>query len=254
MMKVFPSPKESSAPEEFGMIRSATLVYHVIGAPGDSLGDVFFYAMSASGIPQTGSILSTNLPYVRAVRRTPKYIGRRPNGESVVRIEIEYQLMLPNTDGVVLQIRGGGSLTTISTSLDKDGNPIEVTHDGNTQRKAINVLQVQRQHVRETIENTNDPDGLLEDWLNHVNSKEFRGSAARTWLVANGDWEPVILTSSPKVYKFTWQLLYDPAEHTYTVAYANEAGEIPSDVVDNVGIKDIKWHPEKDFNDKFKDG
>lgn len=252
-MRVYFVPKESSAPEEFGQIRSATEVYYVVGAFGSVLGDIFFDALRQSGIPQAGAPLSPNLPYVRATRRTPRYMGRRSGGDAVVRIEVQYELLLPNTEGVKLQLRGGGSLTTISTTKDKNGDPIEVTYDGDTQRKAINVPQVQRYHTRETIEETNDPDGLLDSWLNYVNSTTFRGKPARTWLVANGDWEPIILTGNTKLYRFVWQLLYDPAKHVYTVAYTDSGGNIPSDVVDGTGIDDIYWHPEKDFTTKFVD-
>ena len=245
-MRVYFAPKESSAPEEYGQIRSAVEVYNVVGAWGGSLGDLFYDALRATGIPRPGQVLSPNLPYVRAVKRVPRYLGRRSNGEAVVRVEVEYQQLLPNTEGVKLQLRGGGSLTTIQTDVDKDGNAIKVAYNGTDHYKALNVLQVQQYHTRETIEETNDPDAMLGAWLNYVNSTTFRGKPARTWLVANGDWEPILLTTNPKIYKFTWQLQYDPAKYVYTAAYQNSDGDV-------LASADINWHPEKDFTTKFTD-
>lgn len=251
-------PREIDLVEDAGEVveaRVVTMIEGVTGEPGYAPGDYLSNALLAAGVPRPGERLNdTTLRNVRCVQRSPRILAWTEIGGGVktcqVRVESVFTLWRP-IEEAQFPIRGSASLTMIRTALDRDGLPILVEYDGETIRAEIDVLQPQQHEIRELLEATENPRVLANQWINHVNAASWGGGAPREWLCRHVDYECVDTTSSPREYLFRYEFEWNPTGWVYTVAYRDADGNIPADVEEGIGIRDIHWHRERDFSEKF---
>lgn len=239
---------ESMLTEENGEIVGATSVYHVTDVTGSPILET---ALDTSGVPQPGDSLNASHTDVKVKSRQAQIVGIPSSGNYTVRVDVTYELDRPEAE-VTFSLRGGASVNQIETEKDRAGNPIELTYDGKTVRATVNVTSVEGTFQVELVEKTNDPDGLIAQYVNHTNSAAFRGKPRGTWLCTHAEYEPRDLSNTQdREYRFSYEFSYREEEWKYTVAYKGEDGYIPADVVEGQGIKTITWHPERDFAAKF---
>jgi len=235
--------------EENGEVVRATRVF--VQTVGDrstkTAGQVLSEALAASGVPQPGEAFdSTYYPDLCVESRTPTVIGLK-DSDVAVRIEIKYELHRSIAEN--LPLSGGASLTQIKTQKDRNGVPITVAYDGETIGAEVSVYVVQGNFTREVVRETTDPEAEVAAWANHVNDAEFRSGGAGEWLCTRVDYDLTDKDADPPKYRFVYEFERRPTGWTYTVAYNDENGNIPPDLIEGVGIVDVKWHPERDFSE-----
>jgi len=235
--------------EEYGLITEATMVIVQDGVTGSTIGDVLVNALNHVDVPQPGAALALGVPNVRVESRTPKVVGQ-DGSTYTVRIDVAYRLQRPSSEAQY-SLRGGATLNQITTQTDRDGNPITLGYDGDTVRAEVTVPVVANHFSREIIEATDDPDDLIAEWINHVNENIWHGGDPGEWLCSHIEYELIDRLASPKRYRFVYEFERNPDGHLYTVVWKDSEGNIPIDVVEGEGIKDIPWHPERKFSDKF---
>lgn len=246
---------ETEIVERFGEIVEATTVdYPQIPKTQSFAREAIIDAIDEAGVAKPGDPLDVNVaPNVKVVERRARIVGLSPDGNFVtVRVEIHYEQQRPETEQD-FALRGGATLTQIETSRDRDGNLITVEHEGDEQTARVTVPAIQGNFEREVELQTNDPDDVVAEWVNHVNSTTFRGAPAGHWLCSNVTYDLLDRTTIPKTYRFVFAFeRADKAEgHVYTVAYEDENGNIPPGLVEGQGIKDVDWHFAADFGQIF---
>lgn len=239
---------ESTMTEENGEIVSAVAVYFVTGITASPILDA---ALNTSGIPQPGDTLNASNENLKVKSRVPTIVGITESFLYTVRVDVSYELDRPEAE-VTYSLRGGASLNQIETEKDRSGNPIELTYGSLTVRATITPLSVQGNFQCEIVETTDDPDGIVSQYINHTNAAAFRGKPIGTWLCTHVEYEPRDLSNpANREYRFAYEFSYKEEGWKYTVAYKGDDGYIPEDVVEGTGIKTIEWHPSVDFALKF---
>ena len=269
-MAIVDTLKDATLTEVNGEVVSARTAAFVAMEEDDSFQD----AMSQDGVPQPGdSLNSTTEKNVVVVRRSPKVVGRTEiDGVEypLVKIDIEYELVREDDGGSEAEpleeaktqyaLRGGASIRQDTTTKDRDGTTLKLKYanaaDGATvQVSEVTVFKVENFFEREIVEATNDPDSIVEDFVNKVNSVTFRGLAAGKWLCTSVTYTLHNAKSSPKEYRFTYRFESSADDNGWTYqALWKEDGKVPSDVADGsspFGILSVNWHAEKDFTQKF---
>ena len=237
--------------EQFGEIVEA-VNRHKVTIPKTGGQGLFFRALAEAGVPQPGESLNSDYEDVRVEERSIDGIPSIGQSEATVFVDVVYRLQRPETDQG-FPVRGGSSLQQIVTQVDREGLPIEVEYNDNKKRAELSVLSPNGNHMRNITIATNSPDNIVAEWINTVNSSPWRGKGAGHWLVQSVMYEIVDRNASPKKYRFDFEFeqASSPDGWTYTVAYKDENGDIPQDIIDGVGIVDVIWHPEKDFTTLF---
>lgn len=249
MATAYARPEGGTLTEENGEIVAASENWVV---PDISTSPVVFTAMEATGLPEAGDALNASYPNVKVKSRQITEIVRQNDTSTwTAYITITYELDRPEAE-VTFSLRGGASVNQIETDKDRSGNPIELTYGSKTVRATANVLDVQATFQCEIVETTNDPDGVVAQYVNHVNDSPFRGKPAGYWLCTHVEYEPRDLSNTQnREYRFGYEFSGKEEGWLYTVAYKGDDGYIPDDVVEGTGIKDIEWHPERNFALKF---
>ncbi len=151
--------------------------------------------------------------------------------------------------------RGGDvSIAQITAHTDREGNEMTVTHQNREKRVTLGVFSPEAAPWIETIEATNDPDALAQQWIGKVNSAPWRGKAKGKWIVARVTWDELNPGASTPLYRFRWQFQESSTSQGWlpTVAWIdNETNEMPVGLIQDEGIKSIPWYIEADYNIKF---
>lgn len=240
--------QENTLVEEYGELTEALRVFLVTGVTGVDAGAAMASALVTIGIPVVGDSISVSFPNCRVERRTARLVGQ--NGSTAtVRVDVEYRLQRPEAEAATA-LRGGASLNQVRTQVDRDGEPITLTYAGETIRAEVDVLDARNHFSTEFVKMVASPEAYAGAYVNHVNNDEFRGDPIGTWLCTNCDWEMVNPNTDPNpTYRFSFEFEKRDGGHVYTVAWKDEDGTIPEDVVEGEGIKDIDWHQASAFGD-----
>jgi len=252
-----PLIQESHIIEQFGEVTEAVMVHVVTPIYASTLGHLFAQAAVAPGIPQPGDWLdATYFPNVRCETRTPRVVAWDGTA-GTVRMECVFRLQRPACEAQH-PLRGGASLNQITTEKDRNGVPITLSYtdpltlNEDTIGAEVTVPDVHGHFTREIIEATDIPDALVAEWINHVNAADWRlpGDTGE-WLCSDIQYELIDRHAQPKRYKFQYEFERQPGGFLYTTIYKDKDGNIPPDLEEGVGVKDIEWHWPKDFSTKF---
>lgn len=155
-------------------------------------------------------------------------------------------------DSRAQMVSGGTRSVSIETQKDRDGNPITVSHLEEQQGGAVMVTLSQSYVVYESIEETNIPGVLAEQYNNKVNEETWNGGEPGTWRCDDVSFDPVSLTSDPAVFKMRWVFLRDNEGWQPTVFFRDPAtGKPPVNPVEGEAIKDIEYYQYASFAAKF---
>jgi len=252
-----PLIQDSYVTEEFGEIVEAVMV-HVVGPMNaSSIGHLFAQAAVAPGIPQPGDWLDgTYFPNVRCEIRTPRVISW-DGAAGNVRMECVFRLQRPPQEAQY-PLRGGSTLNQVTTKKDRNDVPIVLEwYNPDTEKTEVTVPDVTVQEIhghfyREIVEQTDNPDAIVAEWVSHVNAADWRlpGDMGE-WLCSDVQYELIDRYAQPKRYRFQFEFERQPGGWVYTVRLVNKDGVVPDDLIEGVGIKDIEWHWPKDFSTKF---
>lgn len=131
-------------------------------------------------------------------------------------------------------IEAFGTLETVQTNTDKDGNLIEIDPPSGTSGEPITPrvnLLVPRAGLRITNREPNDPTSLIATYVGHVNSSTFLGQPKGTWLVG-----PIRGRSDDggETYVTSVDLLLDKAGWSAKLRWEDENGRLydPEQTVD----------------------
>jgi len=150
-----------------------------------------------------------------------------------------------------MPLSGGGTLSEITTELDKGGKPITVTDEnGETQMGSISVLSPQRTISLSTIEAVQTPGDLVKEYNGSVNSENWNAGESGTWL-ASVTFDRYDLSATPRKWKFNWEFQYEPTGWNPQVFFINKKGRPPANLVEGKGWKTIEWYTAVDFGAKF---
>lgn len=242
--------------EEFGMITQCRRVAIVkIDTAGKQIGDVLADALNYYGMPKPGDALCGALPNVRLESRSPKIIGIDKNYLATVNVTLDYKLQQPSTE-IEKFWRGSANVSQVRTQKDSAGNVITVTYGSNSQVPDGIDVYVPHCTVSVTLlEETNTPQATVDAWINKVNSATWRSGAAKMWLCSSISYEPVDVSRTTKRWNFTYtfEKAADSGGWTYSVAWRDSNGNIPSDAAytSTGGLKLVEWHATADFTSKF---
>ncbi len=211
-------------------------------------------ALDEKGMPQTGDALSAEYPRLCVISRRGKVVGKRKGAGHFVRVRIEYALEAPSRG---YPIRGGTAVSQIVTRKDKNGNWISYTYDGVTEYKEVPVFAAEAFEVRKTVEETNNPEEVARQYINKVNSDTWCGGAPGKWLCTKAEYVLLNAATNPDRWEFTWEFRKsaEPNGWKRYVVYRKPNGDIPEDIeTKGEGLKEVEWHDEVAFSNKFPPG
>ena len=203
-------------------------------------------------MPQAGSRLSDLYPNLICIDHEVVLLTPANSVRCQVSVNCQYELQRPD---LTVPLRGGSSLTQIQTYLDRDGNEIFATYQGQNQPAQISPFEVRRHFQREKVYTgfMFDPDAKVAEWINKVNNATWHGGAPRTWLITDIQYVPTRRASAQIMnYHFTYTFEGNPQTWLYPVNYLNAEGKVPDDAVLGQGKeKLIVWHEEANFSSLF---
>jgi len=208
-------------------------------------------ALDEAGMPQTGQSLSAEYPRLCVISRRGKVVGKKRGAGHLVRVRIEYALDAPTLG---YPIRGGASVAQIITPKDKNGNPISYTYKGVTKYRKVSVFAAEAFEVRKTVELTNKPEEVARKYINKVNSDTWCGAGPGKWLCTKAEYTLLNAATAPDRWEFTWEFhkSAEPNGWKRYVWYEDSNGNIPDDIdTEGEGFKEVEWHDEIAFSDKF---
>jgi hypothetical protein len=220
---------------------------------GTTMSDILFAALDAEslGMPQIGDPWSDDLPRLCVSDRIPKFVGWDENRSMAkVEVRVSYTLEFSNKG---YPLRGSAHLSQIETNLKRnsDGSYSEITHTygGVTRKATIMPFVAESFQVRNTTEETNDPEYIKQEWINTVNKDVWCGQQPGFWLLSQIEFEVLNWQSSPNRWLFSWTFLRtaNPMGWLYKVGFINRDGYQPNDDTTDW----IEWYTPKDFDVKF---
>lgn len=233
-----------SVSESAGIITSAKRTALVSGnwsslsaAAGDILSD--------ANLPAVGHKITINGQDLHLEDRDVRLID---GGDAEV--ELAYKRRdTPET----MQYRIGTSVEQVTTQLDREGNPITVTHNGVTQGGEISADDSLTVLEAEFVTQSATPGTVVATWGNKVNSTAWMGGAPGEWRVTHASAELVDSTTSPHPeYRFRFQFTHRAGGWQPAVAFVDpETGNPPPGLVAGTGYKTVNHYHEIDFNTVF---
>lgn len=246
------------------------LVYVTAQTVGGALSDF-------TGVPQPGDPYHYSTPKLLLEEREATCI--KPNAETTPFAQHRFQIKCifrkqipsdtPTDPDLMLAQHGGAGLNQIATSLDKQGNPIQLTYTPSgggepvTEVVEFNVLAPQQTFTREIIVQNADPDEVVATFIGKVNSQPWRNEDPHMWLCTDVRYELVRRGTDQggdRTYRFTFtfersdkpqNMGGQQAGWRYMYSYRNSAGKIPSDVSSSNGMAMLAWHEAIDFSQLF---
>ena len=236
----------TSVTEDQGTITSASRTFLVSGLTGNiqtKLSD----AKTATGIPAYGDSFPGN-PNLICKTIDVSDLDENNNCKAVVNVGY---VTIGTEDGY-FRWHGSTSVTQETTMVDSGGNPITVTYDGLSQGVEAECYRPQLTMSATGIPSVAQPVPLAASWAGSLNPDTWMGCRAGCWMCTRFDFAPHDLADSPPRYKFTVEMQLNPKGWTPTVFYRDPStGEIPADLVYNVGYKRIVVQGYRTFGERF---
>lgn len=143
------------------------------------------------------------------------------------------------------------------TYQDEEGNTLEADADypGQTVKQGgeIEYFEPQKTISLEFWKEYEEPWEIADNLIGHVNSEDWNGDDARTWLCTTVSWHIHNATADQNAYLFKLEFQHNPDTWDPTVVFIdNRNGESPLGLVQDEGIKTIEKLPEVDFEEVLK--
>lgn len=272
---------ETGGAETKGQIETLTRTALITGLTSTGAADIVAEMLEATGLPTSGSTITVSGNTLYLEERRPKLIqGEQTKGEVVLVYNRRENSSASDPDATPT-LRGGTSLKQISTQKDRDGFQIVVGHtwaaddprrndpeapvDDNgyeEQGGELSVMVPMSTLYGEFTYATNTPGAITKSYAGYVNSSSWQGGAKRTWMCTEATFDLVDQTTTPKTYRFAFTFENDDQtwdNDTTAVFIDPRTGKVPPDAVVGTdataggfpGIRQVKYYPERDFNDDF---
>ena len=255
--------------EDLEMVEEAgALVYlkrkiRVVGLQASTDYQVLYAALAASGVPAYGSTL-VSAPNLSLAKRSVKLID---GDKGVCDVTLEYDHLMRNPQvqdldspqfGLVVG-EVSATLDQVKSNLDGDGNPIELTHvysedvavepewPGITKKQGCEIEYHQPNITLkyQGVKTIAMPWLLARALIGTINARAWSGSDPHTWMCTNVTRIPHDL---PNRYEFQFEFQYRPDTWNPTAVFQDERTNAPPPgLVEGVGYKYIRKHPEVDF-------
>lgn len=247
----FESIFDVESEEVSGKIRSLHRRGRVTGLDPTGPGSYTEQVWSSSAVPSGNIIVRGN--YLALRRRKMTVGSNTPRGHA--EIDLFYELATGSGTSQPLRKSGRVSARQVRTKVDRSGQLITVSYNGDVQESPINVFLPTAEPTIETMEATDLPDILALQWIGKINSTTWRGKPAGQWMCVDASYEE-IAEGTPSTYRFRWsfQLADDSIGWLPIVAYVDPAtGKTPTDATIGVdtGLATVPYYYEVDFGAKF---
>lgn len=259
--------KAATLEETDGVITSLTRTFRVTGVTSNTDFERLVDALAESGVPAANSSPSGRAN-LKVVSRSVVQVG---NDNTVFDVTVQYAVFGDaETD---IWFSGSSTLQQISTENDNNGSQILLSHtfpDDDTdfglntdfnpsgtpkevlQGGEINVFSPTATIQSTQLIRTNVPTNVALDWVGTVNSQSWGGSGERQWMCTDVTYTSLDIDTSPEKWKMTFEFQYKQEGWTPTAIFIDpRTGKPPQNLLDGVGIKDIFWHKERNFNTLF---
>lgn len=159
--------------------------------------------------------------------------------------------------------RGSSSVQSVQTEKDIGGFPITVQHsypandpefpgETKTQVVPITFQQPQLTLIASAIESTDLPAALAGGWQGYINSLEWFGGGASSWLISRVTFVPHDQSTTPTKWMFTFEFQFNPDFWTPLAFFKDPTtGRPPPNLIFGVGTKLVARYPSRDFNEKW---
>lgn len=249
-----------SVTEEFGIITEVVRRAHVKEINPGLYSGTYMAVLNTLGVlPTPGDAHPSDSDLILGPR-----IPSGDGGNNSCFVDLVYRTKKPI-------LRGGTSVSQITTSRKVDGSPIYVTYSGadgpgtgdepgeSPQVVEINPYSAETSIVGEVMLPTTTPGAIGETYANKINLSAWQGYAAKRAFCSSVTFEPwVIERSGTKWWRFMFEFqvrkLRAPFDNAWQpeAAWISEKGEYahhPS--TDTDGLLMVEWHETANFNTVF---
>lgn len=269
--------KNNSAKIRNGLIEEITATVLVQGLTANNYQWVD-EVLAATNMPAFGSILITTSGQALVLEEINPSILE--NEQTTAEASIIYRRRDGSSSetGTVPILEGGTAIKTVQTSRNRDGSPIEVSHDWPADTKATYPDGSTKANTTETVTatitvpvpmstlrgeiyvQTATPGAITQAYAGKVNSQTWQNGEPRTWMCTESTFKLVDNTSSPPIYAIGFTFEYD--EETWdndTTAFFidPQTGMVPEIDPANLPLPNgkevvqVQWAQEKNFNEDF---
>lgn len=235
--------------EEKGRVTAYSQPYKVRGTSSNK-----FEAMRALNLPQAYSVGNFGLVVMNRSVTQVSLVTRDDADEYVYEIDVQYGRpdVENNKSGGQNDVKsiftGGTALEQVTTQVDRLGDDIEVTYNGDTQVGEVSVLAPKSTLTAEIPIETNVPGNVSQAMAGTINDAAWAGGDAETWLCTSATFEAEDLATTPQVWRFTFEFEYNRDGWQPLAYYIDkESGRAPSGLVDGTGKKTVTWYTLQDF-------
>jgi hypothetical protein len=229
------------------------LVENLVGTGANRLHE----ALGASDIPRYGQAYDSDANLI-VTSRQADLAGEDCPDKALV--SISYSSV--TASGYGFQWSGSASLSQTSIQFTPTQGELKVTHtwpdddpdwpgEEKIQVAEAQVLQSQHALTGTGTIPLNNPHIKAQALLGAVNDGVWMGGEPETWMCMSVSHEPIDLTSSPNQHRFTIEMHWRPDTWLTEVTFIDpRTGRPPPDLIYNIGIIPVIWHPKIDFSDK----
>ena len=206
-----------------------------------TLGEVYTALDSAS---LTFNSAPTDFTNLLLVERNVRMID-------IDKAEVDLVYVAKADAGLNWTFRGGTSMRSVQSNVDRFGALIQVT-DGNTTQNAtidvtypVSVMQARGVLARER------PYVTAHLWSGRLNSTEWGTAPAGAAMITSCDYEPLDLSLATPTWLFTFEITIDLTGWLPQVWHQDSSGRPSQGITYPFGYRVVQWYPFRDFNELF---
>ena len=231
-------------------VTDVTVEYLVTGLSNTTT-SILADALAATNIPAYGDSFQSN---ANVICKSLDVEIEDPETRTTAKVTAHYTTVGLEDGNYVF--RFSGALNEDVTNTDASGNLVTLSYTDasgvtTTQSPEFPVQLPELVATATGIEACADPVALILSWIGYTNSDVFMGQPPNHWLCTNVPCEPHDIDANPPKYKFTFEFQLKRKGWVQTVYFRDENGDVPSDIVYNVGYKRIVSQGYRSFSTKF---
>lgn len=254
---IFDTTEQLEASETEGNIDFLRRRFLATGAVGND-STVLWEGLNAVGIPRANEWAPGNTNLVCVGRQ----VRLLQNSKHQLEVVCEYRPIGSSQTNFIFS--GGTSLAQASTQVDRFGNQIAVSHtwpgdDDDFPSKThlqgldMNVLQPQTTMQAVGQLQVAFPDYVSRLWTGSMNSAAWSGASPYQWMCTACDWTPLDVGIG-RLRRWQFRFEFQHAITGWipqTWFIDSRTGKPPVNLVPGVGIRQVDWYGELDFNILF---